>query len=120
MRVFYKILASFFLFSSLIVTFFLGAGLTVEGINILSPFVDTQFATQFSQKKFNLIKLGQSIKEVEAIIGPPIYKSNDYSDHRIAYWYTMDGKLNTNNKQGDFAWYRSLIYFDEEGKVIGI
>lgn len=120
MRIFYKILASILLFSSIIITFFIGAGLTIEGINIFSPFIDTRFAPQYSRTKFNLIKPGQSIKEVEAIIGQPIYKSNEYSDHRTAYWYTMDGKLNLNNKAGDFAWYRSAIYFNNQGKVIEI
>jgi len=35
----------------------------------------------------------------------------------IEYVYTSHGKLVKNNKDGDFAWYLSIIYFDSMNKV---
>ena len=119
MRIFYKILASIFLFFSVSVTFFVGGAFTIEGINVFSPFVDTEFAPRYSPEKFGLIRPGQSIKEVEAIIGPPLSKSIDSANRRAEYSYTNDGKLYVNKKDGDFAWYRSTVYFKAD-KVIEI
>lgn len=120
MKIFYKILASVLLFLSVIITFSLGAGLTVEGINLFSPFIDTQFARYYSQEKFELIKRGQSIKEVESLLGLPLKKRSDSVNRKTEYIYTTDGKLYSNKKNGDFAWYRSAVYFDQAGKVIKI
>jgi len=57
MKIFYKVLASILLFSSIFVTFMLGGILTSEGKNIVYPYIDTQFATHYSPEKFELIKL---------------------------------------------------------------
>lgn len=120
MKVFYKILASILLFSSVLMTFIIGGALTIEGKNILSPYIDTQFAPQYSPEKFELIKKGQTVEEVEKILGQPLHKNLDSTNHKTEYWYTMDGKLSVNNKEGDFAWYVSIIYFDPKGRVADI
>ena len=120
MRIFYKILASLLLFSSVFIMFMMGAILTIEGINIFSPYLDTKFSPQYSPEKFDLIKLGQSAKEVETVLGKPLYHHIDSLNHKFEYDYTSDGKLRSNKKSGDFAWYRSVVYFDEAGKVIDI
>ncbi len=98
-------------------TFIIGGALTIEGKNIFYPYIDTQFASQYSPEKFELIKVGQTIKDVEKIIGQPLRKNVDSTNHRTEYWYTMDGKLSVNNKNGDFAWYISVVYFNDKGKV---
>ncbi len=120
MRVFYKVLASVLLFFSVFITFMVGAALTIEGKNIFSPYIDTQFASQYSPEKFELIKIGQTVGEVEKILGQPLDKNIDSTNHRTEYWYTLDGKLSVNNKEGDFAWYVSIVYFDSKGKVKSI
>ena len=98
----------------------MGAVLASEGINIFSPYIDTRFAIQYSPEKFELIKLGQSIKDVEAIVGKPLQITIDSTTQETKYSYTMDSKLHFNKKNGDFAWYRSVVYFNEAGKVIDI
>lgn len=98
----------------------LGGALTVEGKNIFSPYIDTQFASQYSPEKFELVKIGQTVDEVGRMIGQPLQKNIDSINNRAEYWYTMDGKLSVNNKDGDFAWYRSIIHFDEKKKVVSI
>ncbi len=118
MRVFYKIFASVLLFFSVFMTFMIGAGLTIEGKNIFSPYIDTQFASQYSPEKYELVKIGQTVEEVENIIGQPLKKNIDSINRRVEYWYTMDGKLLQDKKEGDFAWYISIVTFDSKGKVI--
>lgn len=120
MKIFYKILASVLLFSSIFMTFMMGAILTSEGINVFSPYIDTQFAPQYSPEKFELIKVGQSIKDVEAIVGKPLRKTMDSTVQETQYWYTMDSKLHFNKKSGDFAWYVSIVYFDSDRYVKNI
>lgn len=118
MRVFYKIFASVLLFFSVFMTFMIGAGLTIEGKNIFSPYIDTQFASQYSPEKYELVKIGQTVEEVENIIGQPLKKNIDSINRRVEYWYTMDGKLLQDKKEGDFAWYISIVTYDSKGKVI--
>lgn len=120
MRIFHKILASILLFVSVFMTFLIGGALTIEGKNIFFPYIDTQFASQYSPEKFELIKIGQTLEEVEKIIGQPLQKNIDSKNGRAEYLYTNDGKLLVIKKSGDFAWYRSIIYFDEQDKVINI
>lgn len=118
MRVFYKIFASVLLFFSVFMTFMIGAGLAIEGKNIFSPYIDTQFASQYSPEKYELVKIGQTVEEVENIIGQSLKKNIDSINRRVEYWYTMDGKLLQDKKEGDFAWYISIVTFDSKGKVI--
>lgn len=120
MRIFHKILASILLFVSVFMTFLIGGALTIESKNIFFPYIDTQFASQYSPEKFELIKIGQTLGEVEKIIGQPLQKNIDSKNGRAEYLYTNDGKLLVIKKSGDFAWYRSIIYFDEQDKVINI
>ena len=120
MKIFYKILASVLLFSSVFITFMMGAVLGVEGMNIFSPYIDTEFAPRYSPEKFDLIKLGQSVEEVETVLGKPLNHHIDSLNHKFEYDYTNDGKLRSTKKSGDFAWYRSAIYFDEAGRVVEI
>jgi len=98
----------------------LGGALTVEGKNIFSPYIDTQFASQYSPEKFELVKIGQTVDEVGMMIGQPLQKNIDSINNRAEYWYTMDGKLSVNNKDGDFAWYISVVYFNDKGKVVEV
>ena len=119
MKVFYKIIAAVLLFISVLYAFFSGAALSMEGKNIFSPYIDTQFAPQYSLEKFELIKKGQTIEEVEKILGQPLNQYID-SNNIAEYWYTHDGKLYSNKRSGDFAWYRSVVYFDINKKVVKI
>ena len=112
-----------------------------ERKHLIDIYIDTQFAPDYSPAKFDKIKTGMTLNEVEAIIGKPFYTHIPYvfydveSDslyyvenvsNEIEYVYTGDGKLlNKMQKQGkryyyDCAWYRSSILVDTNNIVVGI
>ncbi|MEG0915871.1 MAG: hypothetical protein RSF68_02535 [Myroides sp.] len=117
MKVILKILAAILLATLVISNIFFGGINIIEGKNLFLPYSDTEFAPNYTPKKFDLIKKGQTIKEVEKILGKPLFEYKDSIINSIEYVYTSDGKLKKNNKDGDFAWYRSTIYFDSVNEV---
>lgn len=117
MKVILKILAAILLATLVISNFFFGGINIIEGKNLFFPYSDTEFAPNYTLKKFDLIKKGQRIEEVEKILGKPLFEYKDSIINSIEYVYTSDGKLKKNNKDGYFAWYRSTIYFDSMNKV---
>ena len=95
----------------LVITFSLGRVSLMEGKHIIDPYIDTEFAKNYSPEKFEKIKIGMTIDEACKIIGEPLYKEQGYID---TYYYTGDGKLlhlpKYNGQSGyDFAWYRSTL-----------
>jgi outer membrane protein assembly factor BamE (lipoprotein component of BamABCDE complex) len=98
-----------------------------EGKHLINPYVDTHFAPDYSPEKFDKIKIGMTLYEVDSIIGEPFYSHPDYDDStKIRYYYTSDGLLLSKmRKQGkryyyDCAWYRSIITFDTNNIVVEI
>ena len=103
-----------------------------EGKHLIDPYIDTEFAPDYSPKKFNKIKIGMTVDEVESIIGKPFYKHPDYCDTtNIDYVYTNDGKLWGKMKEEkrryyeecfwivtDFAWYRSYVIVDTNNNIV--
>jgi outer membrane protein assembly factor BamE (lipoprotein component of BamABCDE complex) len=108
-------------------TFFLGWIALNENIHPIDPYIDTCFAPDYSPEKFNDIKIGMTLDEVELIIGKPLYSYYVYDDStKINYDYTCDGKLLSKAQQKgkrnyyDCAWYRSSIIIDMHNIVIEI
>ena len=104
-----------------------------ERKHLIDPYIDTHFATDYSPEKFDKIKIGMTVDEVESLIGkpfytciPPIFYHIADDSTKIEYNYTGDGKLlNKMREQGkryyyDCAWYRSLVIFDTNNIVVGI
>jgi hypothetical protein len=102
-----------------VITFFLGAANLMEGYNILAPYKGTNFSENYSPDEFDKIKLGMSIDEVKAIIGNPMYISQDTLPNKtveIFYEYTDDGSSNDFGDWvliKDYAWYRSSVTFNQ-------
>ena len=104
-----------------------------EGKHLIDPYIDTWFASDYSLEKFDKIKTGMTVDEVESIIGKPLYKHSDYWDaKKIMYEYTGDGKLWEMKEEKkryyndcfwivtDYAWYHSAVVFDKNNIVVKI
>jgi hypothetical protein len=93
----------------------------LEHKSILSPYIDTKFASDFSIDNFNQLKMGDKYSKVLKSLGPPIrFSKNIISsiqpDKAIFIGvYSTDGKCNWS----DFAWKSFDIYFDKDTVVIG-
>ena len=104
---------------------FLFGGISMmEGKNLIFPYIDTEFASNYSPEKFDLITEDFSYNEVIQLVGKPLSEKKDSFGNIIEVNYTNDGKTTYKNNPfvlvGDFAWYRSYIRFDSNGKIIEI
>ncbi|GGD22572.1 hypothetical protein [Hyunsoonleella pacifica] len=122
MRIFYKILTIVLGVPILVFVFFLGSFLLVEGYNIFDPYIDTEFAKNYTFEKFDLIEMNFTKEEVINILGEPLSKNTWKNE--IQFMYTRDSYLSKKSKRKylirDFAWYRSNIYFDTKGVITRI
>ncbi|OBW41733.1 hypothetical protein AB670_01860 [Chryseobacterium sp. MOF25P] len=117
MKNLFKILSITILIPLIVINFFFGSANLIEGKNFFFPYADTEFSASYTPKKFDNIKNGQTIDEVDKILGKPLYKNIDSLNNSIEYVYTNDGKLMKNKREGDLAWYYSAIQFDNKKKV---
>jgi len=122
-----KIVSMLCLIFLLVFTFFLGQVPLIEGKHLIDPYIDTEFAKNYSPEKFERIKVGMTITEAIRILGEPLHKGPGYSDTlNTNYHYTGDGKLlhltkdNGQNGYDDFAWYRSTLEVDGANTIIFI
>jgi outer membrane protein assembly factor BamE (lipoprotein component of BamABCDE complex) len=117
-RITLRVLAAIVGVSVLCCVFVLGGASTIEAYNVLAPYADTEFAPEYTPEKFDKVKAGMRVAEVEALIGKPLYQ------HVLTYDYTNDGYLRkrTDGKYqpGDLAWYKSVVYFDTHWVVVGV
>ncbi len=92
-----------------------------EGYNVFAPYIDTEFAQDYTPAKFDLVKDDFTLNQVKALLGEPLFSFEDDSDCSLTLIYTNDGYLrrkgNREYRINDFAWYRSTIYFDSAGKM---
>lgn len=107
--------------------FIFGGMPLVEGYNIFSPYIDTEFAKGYSPELFDEITIDLTMDEVKSILGDPLFIFKDTINGKIEirYIYTNDGYFRRAKKSdrymiGDFAWYRSSVSFDEDRKIIRI
>jgi hypothetical protein len=97
--------------------FVLGGAILVEGRHFLDPYIDTEFAKDYTPEKFDQIRLGMTIEDAIQIIGEPLSKWRDHGgDLHTDYDYTTDGKLS----EGDCAWYLSSLKVDSTHTIIDI
>jgi len=124
MKVFYKILTIILLLPTIYFLFILGSIQLMEGYNLFNPYIDTEFAENYTPQKFNSINKDFSKEEVINTIGQPLFIWKDSIRNEIEFSYTNDGLLVREKGRkypiNDFAWYRSIIYFDSIGKIIRI
>jgi outer membrane protein assembly factor BamE (lipoprotein component of BamABCDE complex) len=120
-----KILSGIGLAFLIAIIFIFGQIPLVEGKHFFKPYIDTQFAKDYSPEKFELIKIGMTEDSVINIIGQPLYKGNGYKDElNTNFHYTGDGKLLSSTKDDgqngydDYAWYRSSVEFNSENIVV--
>lgn len=96
----------------------------MEGYNIFNPYIDTEFGENYSPEKFDKILPNFTKEEVLKTLGQPLFIHKDTLTNETQFTYTNDGylKRRTNRSYdiGDFAWYRSDVYFDSTGKIIKI
>ncbi|HEX4886823.1 MAG TPA: hypothetical protein VFV37_02150 [Luteibaculaceae bacterium] len=119
-----KILSTICIGILVVFTFFIGQVPLIEGKHLLKPYIDTEFAKDYSPEKFDKIKIGMTINEAIKIVGEPLYKGQGYNDPlNTNYYFTGDGKLlNSKKDKGqsgyeDFAWYRSTLEVDRNNKI---
>lgn len=124
MRTLYKILTLALLFPTIYIVFMVGGFSLIEGYNIFKPYIDTEFAENYTPQKFDKISINFTKEEVLKTVGQPLFIYKDTLTNGIQYTYTSDGylkkKTNKSYDISDFAWYRSNIYFDSTGKIIKI
>ncbi len=122
MKHLYKILSLIIIAPILSLVFIVGAGSLIEGYNVFSPYIDTEFAENYTPEKFDLIQMDLNEKEVLKILGEPL-KKNTWKNETVFY-YTLDAFLSRSSDCKylirDFAWYRSVIYFNKQGKITRI
>ena len=122
MRLLYKILTLGLLITTTVIVFMFGGVSLMEGYNIFDPYIDTEFAENYTPKKFDLITVNFTKEEVINTVGKPLF--TDTVSNQTEFIYTNDGfliqKSNREYDINDYAWYRSSIYFDLNGKIIRI
>jgi len=124
MRLLYKILTLGLLITTTVIVFMFGGVSLMEGYNIFDPYIDTEFAENYTPKKFDLITVNFTKEEVINTVGKPLFIFTDTVSNQTEFIYTNDGfliqKSNREYDINDYAWYRSSIYFDLNGKIIRI
>jgi outer membrane protein assembly factor BamE (lipoprotein component of BamABCDE complex) len=121
MKAIYRILTLILLIPTIFILFMLGGVSLMEGYNIFEPYIDTEFGENYTPEKFDLINKDFTKEDVLKTVGQPLFIHNDTLTNETQFTYTNDGflrrKSNRNYDIGDFAWYRSSIYFDSTGKI---
>jgi len=115
-----KIVSVLIFTSTIFINFKFGGLSLFQGYNIFDPYIDTEFAPDYTPEKFEKIKIGQSKQDVIKTIGVPLF----YNYEDCEYDYTNDGflekKSSKNFSINDFAWYESKVIFGKDEKVVEI
>ncbi len=127
MKTINKILSTLITIPVVGLIFIIGQMSLMEGYNVFVPYIDTEFAQNYSPELFDKITYDINIDSVVSIVGQPLSKRQDTVDGyvRLRYTYTNDGFFGRSEKSerysiGDFAWYRSKILFDNQGRIVHI
>lgn len=81
---------------------------------LFAPAIDTQFARDFSEEKFEQVQPGMSQAELKRLLGEPLDKGVDHTG-AIVWWYSRGGKCDW----GDFAWLGRAVRI-KSGAVIEV
>lgn len=84
-----------------------------EGYNFLKPDIDTVYAPNFTQAKFDSIKPGLDSVQVISLLGQPLERQQ-LDNSQCLWYYTNDGKCTF----GDYAWLGREVYINANGKVV--
>lgn len=124
MKTVYRILTLTLIIPTIFILFMLGGISLIEGYNIFEPYIDTEFGENYTPEKFDLINEEFTKDDVLKTLGEPLFIRKDTLKNETQFIFTSDGFLKQKNKRkyviGDFAWYRSSVYFDSIGKIIRI
>jgi hypothetical protein len=121
MNLFFRILNKVLLFLTLIY-FLYYFNCPFGGHCYLFPHIQTQFSKDFSHKKFNEVRLGMKLFEVERIIGKPIRylgqpdKKENYRNGYLLAIYS-DKKY---SKWTEYEFESIDVNYDKDSLVIGI
>jgi hypothetical protein len=122
----FRVLSGIGILTALTVAFKLGRLFACsESYNDSEPYIDTEFAENYSPDKFKQVKAGMTISQVRSIVGKPLFEFHERSaDSTVIteYHYTNDGYLRRRGDKkysleaviGDFAWYRSGVTFNAD------
>lgn len=95
-----------------------------ESYNIFAPYADTKMTAVYSPDKFDSIKPGMHMTEVQRIIGKPLSDKCDTYTLSTKHEYTSDGKLLYRSSSywipDDLAWYYSEVYYNSDSVVVNI
>ena len=86
---------------------------------MFNPFADTEFSKDYSPEKFQTLKEGMTMQEINKIVGEPLNSSIDTTRSLIYHNYTRDGYLRRNPElhlalAGDLAWLGSSIEYSKD------
>lgn len=90
--------------------FVLGSFMLDEGYNPVIPDVDTKYAPDYEEIKFNSVTIGMDTADVIKLIGVPFGKRGSSTQ---MWHYSADGKCTW----ADFAWLDCNLVIDGKGKV---
>src|SRR5690554_7851840 len=93
MRLLYKILTLGLLITTTVIVFMFGGVSLMEGYNIFDPYIDTEFAENYTPKKFDLITVNFTKEEVINTVGKPLFIFTDTVSNQTEFIYTNDGFL---------------------------
>ncbi len=107
------------IFSIPVLAIAFGAGILIlgEGYSILFPGIDTRYAKEFSQDKFDKVDVGIDTNQVYQLIGKPFGDPYHWFDPYVKgyVWnYTDDGGCSCY----DFAWLNKYVVIGKNGKVV--
>ena len=95
-----------------------------ESYNIFTPYADTRMAADYSPVKFDSIKQGMHMSDVQMVIGKPLSEGYDSNTFSTKHDYTNDGKLlykeSTFWIPADLAWYCSEVFYNKDSIVVNI
>lgn len=121
MKYFWKILSLPFIGFLVYASFIFGSVPLVEGYHPIYPLIDTHRSSLYSIKKFDQVKINDSLQRVILLVGQPLYVQLDSTTGLTTAYFTNDGRLmNIEEESLDFAWYRSSVTLDSLNKVVEI
>lgn len=124
MKVLFKIVTLVLLLPIMWIVYIMGGVSLIEGYNIFDPYIDTEFAENYTPERFDAIDLDFTKEEVNQTVGQPLSISHDTVRNIVKLNYTNDGHLRRKNNHhymvNDYAWYRSTVEFDTAGRIVRI
>lgn len=102
-----------------------GAFALGEGYNLFNPLADTELARDYTPEKYKTLKTGMHMKEIQSIIGEPLYSRFDTTTKILTHCYTKNGYLMKKKDKKfslvrDQAWFGSSVEYDKDSVVVNL